>query len=46
MTSNGFGFAAPPAGLPHLFALAPDCCAITHLRSVLQLHHPCRLPAA
>ena len=37
MTSNGFGFADPPAALFHLFALPRDCCAIAHLRSVLQL---------
>ena len=35
MTSNGFGFADPPAGSSHLYALPHDCCAIAHLRSVV-----------
>jgi hypothetical protein len=35
VTSNGFGFADPPAGLSQLCALAHDCCAIARLRSVL-----------
>jgi len=34
VTSVGFSCADPLAGTRHLYALAPDCCAIAHLRSV------------
>ena len=37
MTSHGFGFADPPAGFPHLFALLRRRYASAALRSVLQL---------
>jgi hypothetical protein len=35
VTSNGFGFADPPAGQERLYALPPDCFAIAHLRSAI-----------
>lgn len=37
MTSNGFGYADPPAGFRRLYALLPDCCAIAQLRSAAHL---------